>query len=190
VTVPIGTDSGHALVTAVAIQAGSTTSVSSVTDSAGNAWTKGPVGFLAGSNTRVEIWHSTGAAPVSQVTANLSAPDVASASVSEWSGIAAAQAVDGSAGQGNASATTAGTPAITTTNADDLVIGAINFPRTVSSTLTTPGFLELHDFSASTVSGRAGYGLVSAAGSYSLSWSLSGESASGGAILALKAAAP
>jgi hypothetical protein len=40
------------------------------------------------------------------------------------------------------------------------------------------------------VSGRAGYGIVSAAGSYSLSWTLSGASTSGGAILALKAAPP
>jgi Calcineurin-like phosphoesterase/Purple acid Phosphatase, N-terminal domain len=188
VTVPIGSDSGHALVAAVAVQAGSTTSVRSVTDSAGNAWTKGPVGFLSGSNTRVEIWHSTAAAPVSQVTANLSAPDVASASVSEWSGVARTQAVAASAGQGNASGTTAQTPAIATTNADDLVIGAINFPRSVSSTLTTPGFLELHDFSASTVSGRAAYRVVTGPGSYSVSWTLGGASASGGAILALKAA--
>ena len=94
------------------------------------------------------------------------------------------------AAQGNASATTAQTPAIATTNPSDLVVGAINFPRTVSSTLTTPGFSELDDFNASTVSGRAAYGIVSATGSYSLSWTLSGASTSGGAVLALKAASP
>ena len=109
-TVPIASGAGHALVAAIAVQAGSTTSVSSVTDSAGNAWTKGPVGFLAGSNTRVEIWHSTAAAPVSQVTANLSAADIVSADVSEWSGVATAQPVDASGGQGNASGMTAQTP--------------------------------------------------------------------------------
>jgi hypothetical protein len=189
-TVPIASGAGHALVAAIAVQAGSTTSVSSVTDSAGNPWSKGPVGFLSGSNTRVELWHSTAAAPASQITANLSAPDLVSANVSEWSGVAAAQAVDAAGGQGNASATTAHTPAITTNNSSDLVVGAINFPRAVSSTLTTPGFSELADFNASTVSGRAGYGIVSAAGSYSLSWTLSGASTSGGAILALKAAPP
>jgi Calcineurin-like phosphoesterase/Purple acid Phosphatase, N-terminal domain len=186
--VPIASDSGHALVAAIAVQAGTTTSVTSVTDSAGNVWTKGPVGLLSGSNTRIEIWHSTGAAPVSQVTANLSAPDVVSASVSEWSGIAATQAVDAMAGQGNASGTTAATPTITTTNPKDLILGAINFPQAVSSTLATPGFSELDDFTASTVKGRAGYGVVSATGSYSLSWTLSGAATSGGAILALKAA--
>jgi hypothetical protein len=186
--VPIASQTGHALVAAIAVQAGTTTSVTSVTDSAGNAWTKGPVGFLSGSNTRVEIWYSTGAAPVAQVTANLSAPDIVSANVTEWSGVAAAQAVDALAGQGNPSADTAATPAIATTNADDLVLGAINFPRAVSATLSTPGFSALANFNASTVSGRAAYRIVSAAGSYSLAWTLSGASTSGGAILALKAA--
>ena len=188
-TVPIASGTGHALVAAIAVQAGSTTSVKSVTDSAGNAWTKGPIGFLSGSNTRVEIWHATGAAPVSQVTVNLSAADIVSANVSEWSGVATAQPVDALAGQGNASATTAPTPAIATANATDLVVGAINFPRAVSSTLTTPGFSELEDFNASTVSGRAGYRVVPP-GTYSLSWTLSGATTSGGAILALKAAPP
>ena len=54
----------------------------------------------SGSNTRVEIWHSTAAAPVSQVTANLSAADIVSADVSEWSGVATAQPVMHPAGQG------------------------------------------------------------------------------------------
>jgi hypothetical protein len=190
VTVPIASGAGHALVAAIAVQAGSTTSVSSVTDSAGNAWTKGPVGFLSGSNTRVEIWHSTAAAPVSQVTANLSAADIVSANVSEWSGVATAQPVDALGGQGNASGMTAPTPAIDTTNATDLIVGAINFPRAVSATLTSPGFAQLDDFDASTVSGRAAYRVVSATGSYSLAWGLSGASTSGGAVLALKAAPP
>lgn len=189
-SVPIASGAGHALVAAIAVQAGTTTSVTSVTDSAGNAWTKGPIGFLAGSNTRIEIWYSTGASPVTQVTANLSAADIVGANVSEWSGVAAAQAVDAFAGQGNASATTAPTPSITTTNANDVVLGAINFPRAVSATLATPGFSALNNFNASTVSGRAAYDIVSATGSYSLMWNLSGASTSGGAILALKATPP
>ena len=189
-SVPIASGAGHALVAAIAVQAGTTTSVTSVEDSAGNAWTKGPVGFLAGSNTRIEIWYSMGASSVTQVTANLSAADIVSANVSEWSGVAAAQAVDAFAGQGNVSATTAPTPSITTTNANDVVLGAINFPRAVSATLATPGFSALNNFNASTVSGRAAYDIVSATGSYSLMWNLSGASTSGGAILALKGTAP
>jgi Calcineurin-like phosphoesterase/Purple acid Phosphatase, N-terminal domain len=186
--VPIASGSGNALVATVAVQAGTTTKVTGVTDSAGNPWTLGPVGLLSGSNTRVEIWHSTGAAPVAGVTVNFSAADLASANVSEWRGVAASQAVDAFAGQGNASATTAATPAITTTNANDLVLGAINFPRATASTLTTSGFTALDNFTTSTVSGRAAYRVVSATGSHSVGWTLSAASPSGSAVLALRAA--
>ena len=185
---PIITTSGDTLVASIAVQAGTTTSVSSVTDSAGNTWTKGPVGFLSGSNTRVEIWYSTGAASVSGVTVNLSASDLASANVSEWSGVATAGALDAAAGQGNVSSTTASTPAIGTGNANDLIIGAINFPLAVTSTLAGAGFSPLQDFTVSTVKGRAAYRIVSAPGSYSVAWTLSGSSTSGAAILALKGA--
>ena len=164
-TVPIASGAGNALVATIAVQAGTTTKVTGVTDSAGNPWTIGPVGLLAGSNTRVEIWHSTGAAPVAGVTVNLSAADLASANISEWSGVAPTQAVDAFAGQGNASSTTAATPSIATTNANDLVLGAINFPRAAASTLATTGFTALDNFNASTVSGRAAYRVVSATGS-------------------------
>ena len=172
----------------IAVQAGATTSVSSVTDSAGNTWTKGPVGFLSGSNTRVELWYSTGAAPVAGVTVNLSAPDLASANVSEWSGVATAGALDTAAGRGNASSTTASTPTIGTVNANDLIVGAINFPLAVSSTLAGAGFSPLQDFTVSSVKGRAAYRIVSAPGAYSAAWTLSGSSTSGAAILALKGA--
>jgi hypothetical protein len=186
--VPIASGAGNALVATVAVQAGTTTKVTGVTDSAGNPWTLGPVGLLAGSNTRVEIWHSTGAAPVAGVTVSLSAADLASANVSEWSGVASTQAVDAFAGQGNASSTTATTPSIATTNANDLVLGAINFPRAAASTLGTTGFTALDNFNASTVSGRAAYRVVSATASHSLAWTLSAASPSGAAVLALKAA--
>src|SRR5215216_1512337 len=168
--VPILSTSGDTLVASIAVQAGSTTSVASVTDSAGNTWTKGAVGFLSG------------------VTVNLSAADLASANVSEWSGVAAAGALDSAAGQGNASSTTASTPSIATANANDLIVGAINFPLAVTSTLAGAGFNSLDDFTVSTVKGRAAYRVVAAAGGYSVAWSLSGASTSGAAILALKGA--
>jgi hypothetical protein len=186
--VPIASQAGDALVATIAVQAGTTTKVTGVADSAGNPWTVGSVGLLSGSNTHIEIWHSAGAAPVAGVTVNLSAPDLAGANVSEWSGVAATQAVDASAGTGNASSTTAATPTIATTNANDLVLGAINFPRAATSTLATTVFAELQDFTASTVRGRAAYRVVSAPGSQSLAWTLSTASPSGAAVLALKAA--
>ena len=77
---------------------------------------------------------------------------------------------------------------VTTTEADDLLIGAINFPNPVTSTLTTAEFTPLSDFTASPVKGRAAFRIASATGSYSASWALSGTSTSGGAILALEGA--
>jgi hypothetical protein len=186
--VPIASSSGDALVAAIAVQAGTTTSVSSVTDSAGNAWSRAALGFLPGSSTRVELWYSTGAAATAGLNVTLSAPDLASANVSEWSGVAASGALEAAGGQGNAASTSASTPAITTANADDLVVGAFNFPRAVTSTLATPGFSSLNDFTVSTVRGRAAHRIASAAGSYSAGWSLSGSSPSGAAIAAFKAA--
>jgi len=187
-TIPIASGAGNALVATVAVQAGTTSKVTGVTDTAGNPWALGPVGLLSGSNTRVEMWYSTGAAPVAGVTVNLSAADLASANVSEWSGVAATQALDAFAGQGNTSSTTAATPSIATSNANDLVLGAINFPRAAASTLGTTGFTALDNFNASTVSGRAAYRVLSSTGSHSVAWTLSAASPSGAAVLGLKAA--
>ena len=188
--VPIASTAGDALVASIAIQAGSTASVSSVTDSAGNAWTRGPVGFLSGSSTRVELWYRANAAAVSGVTVNLSTAKAASANVAEFSDVASVSPLDAAAGNtGTASSTTAPTPAITTTNANDVIVGAINYPSgTITSTLSAPGFAGLSNFTVSTVNGRAAYRIVSSAGTWSAAWTLSAAATSGGAILALKGA--
>jgi hypothetical protein len=188
VTLTSPSGSGNALVAMVALAAGSSASVTSVTDSAGGTWTKGPVGFLTGANTRVEIWYRLAATPVTSVTATLSAAKNAAVNVTEWSGVASSSAVDGSLGGSGASATTAATPSLATTNPTDVVIGAINYPAAATSTLS-PGSTSLSDFNASTsVHGRAAYALTLATGSFQDSWTLSAASGgNGGAIIALKA---
>jgi hypothetical protein len=182
--------SGDALVAEIAIGAGSSASVTSVTDSAGGSWTKGPVGFLSGFNTRIEIWYRVGAPAVTSVTATLSAAKPAAVNVSEWSGIATTGAVDGSAQGGTASATSISTPSLSTTNATDLVVGAVNYSAAASSTLNAGGFTSLLDFNASTtVHGRAAFTVTSTAGSSQAAWTLSAASGgNGGAIIAFKAA--
>jgi hypothetical protein len=186
--VPLSTTAGDALVASIAIQAGSTASVTKVSDTAGNTWTKGPVGLLSGSSTRVELWYATNADPVSGVTVTLSAEKAAAANVAEFSGVAGAAALDVSAGSGSASSTTAATPTIATTNATDLLVGAVNYPGTATAELTGTGFTALSPFAVSTLNGRAAYRVVSATGSWSAVWTLSKASTSGGAILALKGA--
>jgi hypothetical protein len=188
-TVPITSTAGDALVAAIAVKAGSSISVSSVTDSTGAAWTKGPAGWLTGSNSRVELWYRTGAGAVSSVTATLSATSSAAADISEWRGVAATGALDAQAAIGNAASTTPQTPAVTTTVAGDLVIGALNWPGSATSTLTSAGFTSLSNFSVSTsVNGRAAYLVPTTTGSYRAAWNLSTAFPTGTAILALKPA--
>jgi Purple acid Phosphatase, N-terminal domain/Calcineurin-like phosphoesterase len=189
-TVPIAATAGDALVASIAIQAGSTAAVTGVGDASGGTWTRGAVGFLSGSSTRVELWYRTAGAAVSSVTVTLNTAKAASANVAEFSGVASAGALDAAAGNtGTASATTAPTPALTTTNASDVLVGAINYPSsTITATLNATGFSALQNFTVSTVNGRAAYRIVAAPGTYSAMWTLSAAANSGGAILALKAA--
>ena len=70
------------------------------------------------------------------------------------------------------------------------MIGAINYPAGVSSTLAAGSFTGLTDFSVgSSVHGRAAYLITASTGSYQASWTLTAASGgNGSAILALKTA--
>jgi len=177
--------SGNTLVAIIVFAAGSSASVSSVSDS-GGAWAKGPVGFLTGINSRVEIWYRLGAPAVSSVTVTLSSAKAVAVNISEWSGVTGFER--SSSGNG-LSSTTITTPSLTTTNAQDLVIAATNFPGGAISTLTSGSFTVLRDFnSGSGVHGRAAYVITSSTGSFQGSWSLSTSSGGHGtAIIAFKA---
>jgi hypothetical protein len=183
---------GHTLVAVVALAAGSSASVTTVTDSASGTWTKGPVGFLNGVNSRVEIWYRLGiAAPVTSVTVTLSAAKSAAVNISEWSNVATTSAVDASLGGSAPDSTTVTTPTpFTTTNATDVVIGAVNYPAAATATLGAGPFASLADFnSTTTVHGRAAYRITSVSGSQQATWTLSITSGgNGGAVLALKGA--
>jgi hypothetical protein len=180
-----GTGVGDGLVAAIALQAGSSASVSSVQDSSGGVWTRGAVGYLTGSNSRIELWYRLGAPSLTGLTISLSAAKSAGVEVSEWTGLVA---LDTAAGGSNPSSAAATTPSIATGNPSDLLIGAINYPGNVGSTLAAGSFTSLSDFGYSTgVHGRAAYALTGTAGSYHADWSLSGSSGgTGTAILALK----
>jgi hypothetical protein len=188
VTLDAPSGAGNTLVATIGLAAGSSASVSSVTDSSSATWTKGPVGFQSGSNSRVETWYRLGGPSVSGVTVNLSIAKSAAVTVSEWSGVGSV--VDVSANGNGASATSVATPSLTTLNANDLVIAAINYHANTTATLASSGFTSLNDFTASTsVHGRAAYLRTTTTGSYQALWSLPVVSGGhGSAILALKAA--
>jgi cellulose 1,4-beta-cellobiosidase len=187
-TVPIVSTAGDALVASVAIQAGSTAAVSGIADSAGGTWTRGPVGFLSGASTRIELWYRTAGAPVTSATVTLNTAKAASANVAEFTGIATTAALDASAATSTATSTIAALPALTTTNANDLVVGAVNYPGTATSTLNATGFSALSSFTTSTVNGRAAYRIVAVPGTWAGAWTLSAAANSGGVAIALKGA--
>jgi hypothetical protein len=81
----ISSTAGNPLLASIAVQAGTAT----VTDSRTNLWARDRVGFLSGSNMRVEMWYATDTAPIACVTVHHSAAGLARATVSEWSGVAA-----------------------------------------------------------------------------------------------------
>ena len=178
---------GDTLVAAVAIKAGTSASVTSVTDSAGGTWTKGPSSATSGVEDRIEIWYRLGAPSVSSVTINLSASKSVAANVSEWSGIGSVISL---AGGTNISSTTAATPVQANIGAPYVVIGAVNYPADVTSSLASGPFTGLSDFSVSTkVHGRAAYVITPTSGSFQAVWNLSGLSGgSAGVTLALGAA--
>jgi hypothetical protein len=183
-----GTATGDGLVAAIALKAGSSASVSSVQDSGGGSWARGAVGYLTGSNSRIELWYRLAAPSLTSVTITLSRAKSASADVSEWSGLGTT--LDTAGGGSDASAASAATPLITTGGTADLVVSAINYPNDVSSTLAAGPFNALIDFGHSTtVHGRIAYALTTATISGQAAWTLSGASGgAGGAFLAFKAA--
>ena len=184
-----GTTTGDGLVAAIALKAGSSASVNSVQDSSGGGWVRGAVGYLTGSNSRIELWYRLAAPDVTSVTVALSRGRSASAEVTEWSGLVTTP-VDTAGGGSDESAASVSTPLITTGGAGDLVISAINYPNNVSSSLAAGPFNALTDFGYSTtIHGRIAYALTTASTTGRAAWTLSGESGgAGGAILAFNAA--
>ena len=118
----------------------------------------------------------------------LSAARAARANVAEFSGIATTGALDAAASTATATSTTAPLPALTTTSAKTVVVGAINYPGAPTSTLNAVGFTALSNFTVSTVNGRAAYRIVSTPGTWSGAWTLSSAAYSGGVAIALKGA--
>ena len=197
-TTSMTSTSGNALIAIVAIAAGATAKISSITDSAGNAWVvpsaspnqNPPANFVSGSNTYFAIAYALNAAAITSITVNISASKVFSYNVVEFSGVATSSAVDQSASSSNSTATSPLlTPSITTANANDLIIGGMSANNN-SMTLGSAGYTALTSMvPVSTMKGVAAYQIVSSTGSYSISWTPGANAVSGAGIMAFQAAA-
>lgn len=186
--------SGRCVVLVCHIKAGSTSNVTAVTDSGGNTWTIGPSGFQSGSNSRCAIAYclnTTAALSSGTITVTLSAAVTSTYSLSEWTGVDSS-AIDTSATLGQAATTTPAACNVTTTNANDLIIGGISYGSATAPTLNTgsggsSGFTALTEVAGSTFYGGSAYRIVSATGTYGPTWTTPSVG-TGEATLALKAA--
>lgn len=188
-TIPIGS----VIAVAVHVKAGSSVTVSSVTDSAGNTYTFRVAGFQSGSNSRCEWWTApvTSALVSGTVTVNLSGSAAARASCSEWVGAASPVVVDASNSFGTAATTTPPACQITATDPGDVVLAAISYPNaTAPSAGPDNGFTTLSGGTpAATFYGTAARRIITATGTYGPAWTLPASVASGSATIALKPAA-
>ncbi len=121
---------GNTLILKVGNSSGSTNAFS-VSDTV-NTWTRDANGFLSGgAQTRIEIWSAPNVAAGSTTVTCTSLGTSCCCVLEEWSGILTSAILDVAAGGGNATSTTAGSVAQSTTNANDVLQVAVNY-NTVS----------------------------------------------------------
>jgi hypothetical protein len=139
-TFPSATTSGDLLVLSASVYTGTTNHITSVTDSAGNAWTRVGAFSVASHNSDGEMWYSPNAASVTAVTVNVAAAATIALSVQEFSGIATASPLDVSAGTSNTSNTPSSGPAAATA-ANELAVGFVaGHANAQTITVTAPGY--------------------------------------------------
>jgi hypothetical protein len=180
------TAAGNTLVAKIHVKTGSTQSVSSITDSAGNTW--GPaevVAFLSGSNTRTEIWAVDNAASITSITVNVTASLAIELLLEEWSGVTRPFVT---AGAGTAATTT---PAAVTvaTAVGQPVSGAISYVNgTAPSALASPFTAEGGDPSGAWYAANAYH--IATSTTEGPAWTLPASVASGAATITMTLAAP
>lgn len=166
-------------------------SVTNVTDSASNTYTQA---YLRANGTSIELgcyYLLNCGTGITSVTANFGASTDIGMWVWEFSGLATSSALDGTPVSASGSSTAPASGNLTTTNANDLLIGGIVWPSH-STTLsgTTTGFTqETKQNGGNNSELQAAYQIVSATGSYSFSGTLSASKPWAAGIAAFKAAA-
>lgn len=182
-TIAYNSTAGNTLILCVSWLRGSST-VLTITDSAGNTWLKASEGAKSGSNgTRTEIWYVIGAAAITSVSiSNSSTASLKAANVSEWP--ATVTTLDKGDTNTVGGSNTAPTSDIITPTAGDLIIASMNAATTSAVTVgTANGYIAL----ASNNGGSGGLCFpaykASGASSEQETWAL-GSSAVWGATIA------
>jgi hypothetical protein len=142
-TFPIATGAGHLLVLSASVYTGATNRITSVTDSAGNTWTRIGTYYVSGHYSDGEMWYAANAQPVTSVTVHTASAATVSFAVQEYSGISTTSPLSTSAGASNTS-TTASSGSSASTVPNSLVVGFVaGHGSTQAITVTSPGFTAL-----------------------------------------------
>jgi hypothetical protein len=175
---------GDLLIAQIAVNTGSAV-VTSVTDSAGNTWTKATSG--AGGSYDSEIWYSQDAQSTNQVTVNVSGSRRISVNISEFDGVAQSSILDVSSGHYDGGGTSHDTPTITTTVDHDLVLASLAWQPGPSMSGDGSGWNDMTSVTATpNLSSRFMVG--SPAGGFDTSWTSSFYTTSASTIVAFKPA--
>ena len=139
-TFPAATTIGDLLVLSASVYTGTTSRITSVTDSAGRSWTRIGTYAVPGHNSDGEIWYSANAASVTKVTVRTMSSAVVALSVQEFSGVAATSPLDAATGR-SASSSSPSSGTVTPTVPGDLAVGFIaGHASKQAITVTSPGF--------------------------------------------------
>jgi hypothetical protein len=139
------TKAGNLLVLSASVYTGATNPITSVTDDAGNAWTRvGTADFSAGHNSDGEMWYAADAQPASTVTVHVKTAGTLSFALQEYSGIATASPLDTWTGTSTATAgSTANSGSATPKGAGELAVGFVaghGNAETITTSTVDPGF--------------------------------------------------
>jgi len=182
--------SGNTLILSLGWQQGTGGgSLQAVSDNNGGTW-QSTMLQSPGAGAAIQIWYSLnhpGGSTTVTATYSSSVGGIA-ADLSEWSGIATVTAFDASAGT-TGSSSTPSTGVVTTTNANDLVVGAAaQMGKLTISSGPTNSFTPLADAVTSGSSGNintmSAYQIESAINSYTTNWTMSGSNKWAGSIVA------
>jgi len=120
---PSATSAGHLLVLSASVYTGITNPITSVTDPAGNAWTRIGAFAVAGHYSDGEMWYAASARATTSLSIHLASPAVVSMAIEEFSGVAASSPLTASRGS-SATSISPASGSLTPT-AGDLVVGFI-----------------------------------------------------------------
>ncbi len=119
---------------------GSTNTITSITDSAGNTWTKIGSYNVSGHYSDGELWYSANAKPVTTVTVHNASAAFVAFEVQEFSGVATTSPLASSTGTSN-TGTSASSGSTTSTIANELAVGFVaGHGNAQAITVTAPGY--------------------------------------------------